>query len=66
MVTGATAALSDTSAIALLAALQSQLQAPAPAPQVQPPAPLREPGTGEGWDLPERRKFRYRLEDVAY
>jgi hypothetical protein len=65
-VTGATAALSDTSAIALLAALQSQLQASAPAPQVQPPAPPREPGTGEGWDLPERRKFRYRLEDVAY
>ncbi|MBP1203558.1 hypothetical protein JOD97_001572 [Duganella sp. 1411] len=35
----------------------------APSPVGQPPRNTdREPG----WDLPERRKFRYRLEDVAY
>ena len=36
-------------------------QAPSPAGQ-SPRNTDREPG----WDLPERRKFRYRLEDVAY
>jgi hypothetical protein len=30
------------------------------------PAPARNTNTEPGWDLPERRKFRYRLEDVAY
>jgi len=29
-------------------------------------APPRNTDTGPRWDLPERRKFRYRLEDVAY
>jgi hypothetical protein len=30
------------------------------------PAPARNTNPEPGWDLPERRKFRYRLEDVAY
>jgi hypothetical protein len=30
------------------------------------PAPIRNIDREPGWDLPERRKFRYRLEDVAY
>lgn len=48
--------------------------APAPAPPPQPPliaqspppgAP-RDPTPGEGWTLPERRKWRFRLEDIAF
>ncbi|RFP15294.1 hypothetical protein D0T25_19420 [Duganella sp. BJB488] len=39
-----------------------------PVPQAAPPAntPPRDTNSEPGWDLPERRKFRYRLEDVAY
>ena len=39
-----------------------------PAPQAPPlvSAPARNTDREPGWDLPERRKFRYRLEDVAY
>lgn len=39
-----------------------------PAPQPAPPAAVLPRNTDRepGWDLPERRKFRYRLEDVAY
>ncbi|MYM98365.1 hypothetical protein [Duganella vulcania] len=39
-----------------------------PAPQATPPAstPPRDTNSEPGWDLPERRKFRYRLEDVGY
>ncbi|NVD72228.1 hypothetical protein HUX88_16960 [Duganella sp. BJB1802] len=47
----------------------STASAPAsPAPQATPPAstPPRDTNSEPGWDLPERRKFRYRLEDVAY
>ena len=41
--------------------------ASAPALPVPPAsAPLRNTDCEPGWDLPERRKFRYRLEDVAY
>lgn len=46
--------------------------APAAAPPVpeaasEPsPAPARNTDREPGWDLPERRKFRYRREDVAY
>lgn len=36
-----------------------------PAFQTGESAP-RDCGKGEGWDLPERRKFRFRLEDVAF
>jgi hypothetical protein len=31
-----------------------------------PPAVARDPSPGEGWTLPERRKFRFRLEDIAF
>ncbi|MYM38890.1 hypothetical protein [Duganella qianjiadongensis] len=34
---------------------------PSPAPDVQ-----RDCSQGEGWNLPERRKYRYRIEDVAF
>ncbi|MTV37965.1 hypothetical protein GM676_10300 [Duganella radicis] len=62
-VAAAPAALSESAILALLAALQVQTQAHAAAPATATP---RNPSPGEGWDLPERRKFRYRLEDVAY
>ncbi|MQA23846.1 hypothetical protein GEV01_30455 [Rugamonas sp. FT103W] len=43
----------------------SAASAPAlPAPSAS--APPRSTDPAPGWDLPERRKFRYRLEDVAY
>ncbi len=60
-------------ALGALALLLTQLQAAQPAPasaaeQPPPPSPPRPRDTtpGEGWTLPERRKFRYRLEDVAF
>jgi hypothetical protein len=34
-------------------------------PSMVPAAP-RDPTPGQGWTLPERRKYRYRLEDVAF
>jgi hypothetical protein len=55
-------AIPDATVLALIAALQMQAQTPAlPAP-VAP----RDPTPGVGWDQPERRKFRFRLEDVAF
>ena len=30
------------------------------------PAPARDTTPGQGWDLPERRKFRFRLGDVGF
>lgn len=54
----------DTPITALLAALQQKLQAPPP-PAEPPPRP-RDTTPGEGWTLPERRKFRFRIEDVAF
>ncbi|MQA42835.1 hypothetical protein [Rugamonas aquatica] len=48
----------------LPAAAAPVLPAP-PAPQ-RAGAPLCNTDFEPGWDLPERRKFRYRLEDVAY
>jgi hypothetical protein len=52
----------DATVLALIAALQMQAQTPTlPAP-VAP----RDPTPGVGWDQPERRKFRFRLEDVAF
>jgi len=62
---GAAAALADTSVGALLAALQAQIQASQPQPRAEPSAP-RDTTPGQGWDLPERRKFRFRLEDVGF
>ncbi|WP_235922571.1 hypothetical protein [Rugamonas aquatica] len=39
---------------------------PATPPSLPTAAPPRNTDPEPGWDLPERRKFRYRLEDVAY
>lgn len=66
--TSTAAALSDTSALALLTALQAQLVAsrPPPAAAPAPPAPPRDTTPGQGWNLPERRKMRFRIEDVAF
>ncbi len=67
--TGSAVTTPDATLNALVAALQSQPQGcPPPAlravsAQPGPPRPLP---AGEGWDLPERRKFRFRLEDVAF
>ncbi|NVM75702.1 hypothetical protein FHW83_001489 [Duganella sp. SG902] len=67
---GAEASLADTTVGALLSALQAQVRASQPAPsRPEPPAAPAAPRhvtPGEGWDLPERRKYRYRLEDVAF
>lgn len=49
------------------ATLPTPIQMPATEPAPAPaPAPARNSDREPGWDLPERRKFRYRLEDVAY
>ncbi|WP_295999336.1 hypothetical protein [Rugamonas sp.] len=38
-----------------------------PPPAVEPPpAPCRDSTPAPRWDLPERRQFRYRIEDVAF
>lgn len=57
----------------ILLAVVTALQSSEPAKSAlaallpQPPAmPERDCSKGEGWDLPERRKFRFRLEDVAF
>jgi|SRR5471030_3182412 len=54
----------------LLAALLSHAAAPASTTAksvAEPPSePLRDVTPGPGWDVPERRQFRYRLEDVAF
>lgn len=55
--------------LAVVAAVQSSepvksaLAALLPQPLAMPE---RDCSKGEGWDLPERRKFRFRLEDVAF
>jgi len=38
---------------------------PAPCPPAQA-TPPRDANPGQGWTLPERRKYRFRLEDVAF
>ena len=50
-----------TPPLSVTAASAPALSAPQPAT-----TPPRNIDRGPGWDLPERRKFRYRLEDVAY
>lgn len=60
----AAALIPETTVMAMIAAMQAQTYQPAP--QAAPPAPPRDPTPGEGWTLPERRKFRFRLEDVAF
>lgn len=66
----AVASIPETTVMAMIAAMQAQTQAPAPAahpaPRPAPPAAPRDPTPGVGWTLPERRKFRFRLEDVAF
>jgi hypothetical protein len=64
-VTGVPTVLPDISALAMLGALQAQMQLARPAPP-EPPARPRDTTPGEGWTLPERRKFRFRLEDVGF
>jgi hypothetical protein len=60
--TAATAAPPDQVTSFVLALLAAKMPAPvlpaAPPPRNVPPGP--------GWNLPERRKFRYRIEDVAF
>lgn len=56
----------DATALALLAALQVQSNIGAPAAQAGPPSEPRDTTPGVGWNQPERRKFRFRLEDVAF
>ena len=66
---GAAAALADTNVGALLTALQAQVQASLPLARAEPSAPPaapRDTTPGQGWDLPERRKFRFRLGDVGF
>ena len=53
----------DATIAALLAALQAQNRQSPPADPASPP---RDTTPGIGWHLPERRKFRFRLEDVAF
>lgn len=53
----------ETPPLAALATLPMPAAEPAPAPA---PAKARNIDPAPGWELPERRKFRYRLEDVAY
>lgn len=50
---------------ATLLAAVAEVQQPSPPLPSLPSAP-RDPTPGEGWTLPERRKFRFRLEDVAF
>ena len=65
-VVGTAAVLSDTSALALLSALKTQLQVTPPEQHAPSSSRPRDTTPGEGWDLPERRKYRFRLEDVAF
>ncbi|MFC0169059.1 hypothetical protein ACFFKC_13325 [Pseudoduganella danionis] len=54
---------------AVVAALQTSEQTKSAIASLFPQpvlAPPRDCSKGEGWDLPERRKFRFRLEDVAF
>jgi len=55
----------DASIGALLTAVQAQLQTDQP-PAKSTCSEPRDVTPGEGWNLPERRKFRFRLEDVAF
>lgn len=55
----------DASIGALLTAVQARAQANQP-PASSTYSEPRDATPGEGWNLPERRKFRFRLEDVAF
>jgi len=56
--------LPDATMLALIAALQAQARPPEVA--ATPPAPPRDTTPRAGWNLPERRQFRFRIEDVAF
>ena len=69
----APAMIPETTVMAMFTAMQAQAQLHQSAPpagqqtgQTEQPAPPRDPTPGVGWTLPERRKFRFRLEDVAF
>ncbi|MQA22944.1 hypothetical protein GEV01_25830 [Rugamonas sp. FT103W] len=53
----------ETPPVSPLPTLPTPAAEPAPVPA---PARARNIDPAPGWELPERRKFRYRLEDVAY
>ena len=53
-------------ASAALMALLSQAATPKPESSPPPAAPARDCTPGPGWTLPERRQYRYRIEDVAF
>lgn len=62
------AATGDLATQTLLAALIGAVQTPLP-PQpcnASSSTPRRDPAPGEGWTLPERRKLRFRMEDVTF
>ncbi|WP_254503955.1 hypothetical protein [Duganella vulcania] len=65
------AAAASPSAPAAVAATSTSAPAAASVPAATPPAPVaaavhRDLPPGQGWTEPERRKFRFRLEDVAF
>jgi hypothetical protein len=66
----ATQAIAPLQAPAALAPPAPPSPAHAPQPpliaQSPPPAAPRDPTPGEGWTLPERRKWRFRFEDIAF
>jgi hypothetical protein len=51
---------------AAVAVLVAALQAVVPGTQCGQPSPARDGTPAAGWNLPERRKYRYRIEDVAF
>lgn len=59
-----TPALPDAHVLALIASLQAQAQHALA--QAAAPEPRRDVSPGPSWTLPERRKFRFKLEDVAF
>ena len=67
---GAAAMIPETTVMAMFAAMQAQAQSYQGEPEAwqhdAPPESPRDPTPGPGWTLPERRKFRFRLEDVAF
>lgn len=76
----AVASIPETTVMAMIAAMQAQAAACQPPPPASPAAAApaapstpatpatapRDPSPGLGWTEPERRKFRFRLEDVAF
>lgn len=62
----AVASIPETTVMAMIAAMQSQTPTCQPAPQASPTVEPRDSTPGVGWTEPERRKFRFRLEDVAF